>query len=357
MSEKKFRVSILDSISDWLKLLGLIILVAEGVILLAMKMTPSSYEITKWYPLAMLLFLLFIVIGVFADRVLQRKSANDLSIALSDYKLTVDTSKPQTRKKQSEEIKNIFIDSRFGFSCNKPQSIGWKEPEYLDLQQYQSKLGILDVGIDWEDYKNKLSISPFGNMMKSSTTVSFQYGEVVNLQFTNDTTTNAVEDHIMKLSEYHKESSGEEMSEADISEARQSLMHGEDKIEKVNFANSFLVQVWDKKLSLGYSTKVSLSNMFQVISAGTGEPLYDLTSNKDSILWVTNHTFKHVRVSNELREFTIYRMYRLLENSKNFFLLQVQWTPQSEAVIDIWEELKKCFESFRILASEDQGQA
>lgn len=76
-THEKFRSRILDQISDWLKLLGLVVLVAEAGILTAMGLTPEGNPLHPWYPVFMLLFLAMIVVGLFFDRYLesQRRAA------------------------------------------------------------------------------------------------------------------------------------------------------------------------------------------------------------------------------------------------------------------------------------------
>jgi hypothetical protein len=72
---KESRVLTLAAVSDWLKLLALIVLVAEVVIPIAMWQTPKESSIRAWYPVFMLLFLVVIVIGVFVDRYFSQKLA------------------------------------------------------------------------------------------------------------------------------------------------------------------------------------------------------------------------------------------------------------------------------------------
>jgi len=68
---------ILSAVSDWMKLLTVICLLAESVILAAMQLAPTDDPMRGYYPLAMLLFLVVIVIGVFWDRYLQSRSRTD----------------------------------------------------------------------------------------------------------------------------------------------------------------------------------------------------------------------------------------------------------------------------------------
>lgn len=70
------RKGIISEISDWLKLLALVVLVAEAAILAAMKLTPTDKAIYGWYPVFMLLFLVVIVVGLFFDRHQQSASSS-----------------------------------------------------------------------------------------------------------------------------------------------------------------------------------------------------------------------------------------------------------------------------------------
>ena len=63
---------IIDSVSNWVKLLALIVLVADGVLITAMSMTPDSSPFKKWYPVFIILFLLTLVFCLIYDRQMER---------------------------------------------------------------------------------------------------------------------------------------------------------------------------------------------------------------------------------------------------------------------------------------------
>lgn len=79
-SDKSAWKGILDSISDWMKLLALICLVAEAVLVTAMALTPNTSPLKDWYLVFMLLFLLGPVIGLFYDRQEERKSKQLMTV-------------------------------------------------------------------------------------------------------------------------------------------------------------------------------------------------------------------------------------------------------------------------------------
>lgn len=78
------RVGLIEAVSDWLKLLALIVLVAEATLLLAMNMTKEESLIYDFYPVMMLLFLGVVVGGFFYDRYLQSKEAKGPHFRVDD---------------------------------------------------------------------------------------------------------------------------------------------------------------------------------------------------------------------------------------------------------------------------------
>jgi len=79
-SDKSTWKGIIDSVSDWLKLLTLICLVANATLATAMALTPNTNPLKSWYPVFMLLFLLVPVIGLFYDRQKERASEQLLRV-------------------------------------------------------------------------------------------------------------------------------------------------------------------------------------------------------------------------------------------------------------------------------------
>jgi hypothetical protein len=64
------KASIIGAVSDWLKLLALIVLVSEGVLAAAYYSTKDTDPFRKYFFPLMIAFLALIVVGVFVDRAL-----------------------------------------------------------------------------------------------------------------------------------------------------------------------------------------------------------------------------------------------------------------------------------------------
>ena len=99
------RTKILAAVSDWLKLLTLIVLVAEFLMLAAMKMTPENNPIHSWYPIFMLAFLAVIVVGVFFERYLKAKR-----YIASGIHFDVKNGNPTIKADDVLEIQGVWAD-------------------------------------------------------------------------------------------------------------------------------------------------------------------------------------------------------------------------------------------------------
>jgi hypothetical protein len=100
------KSSILNAVSDWIKLLALLALVGEGVILVAMGLAPEESSLRPWYAVMMFLLLVTIVVGVFFDRYLQSRANSHQSEPkiVSETRLT--SLADQSLDKQLEKIRS-----------------------------------------------------------------------------------------------------------------------------------------------------------------------------------------------------------------------------------------------------------
>ncbi|MBD8489933.1 hypothetical protein IFO69_14345 [Echinicola sp. CAU 1574] len=346
--EKEKRASILSEISDWLKLLGLVVLVGEAIIILAMNLTPKDHPMSSWYPVFMLIFLVIIVIGVFIDRYHQRNSdTTKEEIKFGSKVIDIDTHKPPTAP-APENTELNFVDNKLGFSLKRPQLKNWKDPLYLSNKEYLLKLGAIQEE-QWPTIEANSSLMPFGNMLIQSETVMFEYGEPLEINFTDASTTDMIEKYIIRLSEFQKANDGNPLTEEEQQKLRYDLFYGQLQVQNMMFSNSFIIQVMDKKKSLDTLFEPNLPNLYNSIQKTLGEGLDQLVSGKDSILWSSTNSIKNIAISGETQHISIYRMNRLFENEKHFYQLQIQWSPQSKAAISIWEELKEMFETFKLI--------
>ncbi len=344
MSKTENRASLLDSISDWIKLLGLIVLVGEAIILAAMSLTPKSNPIHPWYPVIMVFLLILVIVAVFFDRVMDRKSKY-LSVKVDDREMSVDSSRNKGKKLQDQPSK--YVNSQLGYSFDKPEGKDWSDPKEITYKEFIQNLFMLE-DLD-EEYLQKLvsANSPFGMLLYRAKILEVKNGESIVVNLDEQTTTESAEHTLSRFLEL-KTLEGVEYTEEDVIAWRQEL-NQTDEYSALAFEVKMTIMAFAKEDFDNTSIALSLPNFFLALSTASSEPIDSLTSNSDMILWATSNKLKNVLIDEQrYPQFFVYRLYQLVESEKYMYLCQVQWSPQMESAVFTWEELKKSFESFRI---------
>lgn len=344
MSDNENRGSIIDSISNWIKLLALIVLVAEAIILFAMTQTPVDSPIYHWYPFVMILFLVVIIVAVFVDRYFNHKS-NPLVVKVEDKKLLVDPEKNKTKKTKEEPKK--YTNSLLGYSFDKLERKGWGKPKEISFKEYVQQIYLVD-NINEEYLQSLVSANnPFGSLIYQAKILKVQHEKSIEVKMDELTSSESIEHTLSKIIEL-KSQEGIQLNAEEVIKLRKQL-NQTDQINTIGFDVNFTVMTFSKEDLNNHALPLGLPNLFMTLSLGSKEPVESLTSTKDMILWTTGNKLKNIIINGErVRSFNIYRLYQLVQNENYIYLCQAQWTPNLESAVFSWNELKKAFESFKI---------
>ncbi|MEM7121541.1 MAG: hypothetical protein AAF563_09720 [Pseudomonadota bacterium] len=348
------RAGILDAVSDWMKFLTIIALIAEAVILAAMGLTPTSHPLSAWYPVFMLGFLILIVVGFFVDRHNRRKSA-PLVLHVGEITTTADPSRTAVEPAAVEalNISDYYVDMTKGYSFKRPDSELWSKPAHLSALELAKKVGVVkDAAITEEQFLLDGAVVPLGRMLRSSENIIFSQGDPLTIEMT-DQTSNAVVDAIIErlLKRMEEEGEGhEEVDEAKITEFRRSMINPEGlDLQGIQLENSFSLMILDKSLSEQSPVRPTLGNIFSQHQAVARDPIDTMVANDTMMLWGTQNTLTNVLLNGTLREVSTYRMYKLVDSSRFVFLISIVWIPQSQGSIEVWHEMKQMIESFKVI--------
>lgn len=344
------KVGILAAVSDWLKLLALVVLVAEGMIIVAMQLTPDTNPLKQWYPVFMLLFLIIVVVGVFIDRFTQTKLGSELTLAVGEREISVETNKIRAATDELEQVDDdlMFVDSQNGFMFRRPISPLWSEPQYLTSGELLLKMGVLENLEGWNAAKEAAAIIPMGRMISEAKYVLFQHGDSLKVELT-DETSNKVVDSVVERTINLIEQEGEEVDLEFVRDLRKQIILANNPPEKYKFGNTFSVSIFDKALAQNSPVEVSLGNFFLFLVKQTGQTVDGLAANERSILWGASQTLTSVLVNAKLGELTTYYLNNLVEHGSRFYQLSISFSPQTEGSIVVWEQLREVLNSFRII--------
>ncbi|MEP2937119.1 MAG: hypothetical protein ABJM06_01910 [Gilvibacter sp.] len=344
-SAKEKRSSIIDAVSDWIKLLALIVLVAEAVILVAMWQTPHDHSMYPIYPFIMVFLLLIVIVAVIYDRTQERKS-KIVSVSVGENALAIDSAK--TRAPQTTSDKNSYSNSLLKYSINLPSGNDWSEPKEIGYFEFYNSI-LVQSELKKKEFKQNLRINnPYGKMLINANILQVCDGEPALIGFDQESSTGAVEHQIKEWLAVLKDENMELPSDEAIQERRNRLLQMEgDGV--IAFGAKLNVMTYHKKdIDFDYMSK-GLTNLFLTMAMSTAEPIDSLMANDDTILWVTRTKLINALVNEERHSsFYIYRLYQLLDGNGLIYMNTAQWSPQLESSVATWDSLKNSFESFKI---------
>lgn len=343
-SGKEKRSSIIDAISDWIKLLALIVLVAEAVILVAMWQTPHDHSMYPIYPFIMVFLLLIVIVALIYDRAQERKS-NVVSVAVGDKALAIDPDK--ARANGSAVDKNSYANSLLGYSIDLPTGKGWSEPKEISYIEYVNSI-MIGQNVDEDQLRLVIKTnSPFGKMLLNANILEMQNGDTVSIGFDAESTTDAAEDQIKQWIKL-RASQGLDTTEEEIEMQRKILLQIDGEAS-IAFAAKLNVMVLKKAdMEFDYMDK-GLPNLFLSLAMGSQEPLDSLMASEDNIFWVARTKLNNVFIDNQRHSnLYLYRLYQIFDGTDVVYMTMVQWSPQLESSVATWDSLKNSFESFKI---------
>lgn len=339
------RSGILAAVSNWMRLLALVVLVAEAAILAAMKLTPATSPIHQWYVVFMLAFLFVVVVGVFADRFLQHRAGKDdltLDVGEKEWVAPSNLKEPPTHTAPDR----LFVDSERGFQFETPISPDWSKPERLDLGQYLQRTGLIEDETDFPRVQEAMAVLPMGNMIAQSSVLCLWHGNPIEASVTDETTTSALETIISRLAALAK-AEGEEISDEDKALIRRQQIKSEIPTEIFRVQNGIGIVTMDKKLAYKSPIKPTLPNLFRQLIQKYG-PIDQLVATNETIIWGSTLTLLNVEINGARRELTAHTMFQLAETDRFFYQIGIYYTPQSQDSLAVWDDLQSMANSFRL---------
>lgn len=355
--EKEKKSTIINAVKSWLGLFTLVVLVMEGMLVLAMTLTPASDPIFILYPLMMFLLAMALMIAWLIDSKQKRKFNIDRfnaeterikaqqTVKVDNMEISVDPEKSTTKK--LETGLNMFTDNMLQFSFEKPVGDGWHAPKFIKYADFVRSTYFTNLP---DDQLEELitANSPYGKLFFNAKIVSVVFGEPKAIEMDENTSTESIEEYLVNMVEKFKKE-GTEVSEEEIKEARVKLNQTEN-VSKIGFAVDFKIMAMDKNDMDTPFLDSSLPNLFLNFGSIIKETIDSLKTDDNSLLWTTKNKLKNVSLDGEpYASFSIYRLYRLLKNDDYIYFCSAQYSPQIEGAHFAWDSLKKSFESFKIL--------
>jgi hypothetical protein len=240
-----------------------------------------------------------------------------------------------------------YKDSRLGFFLELPEKLHLEKPQYTTYMGLLNKLGIGE-GIKEKDLANSILLNhPFGNMIVNSENVLFQLGEDLEINFLDQSSLEEIEEYLDRLNDNLIANNESPLDDAIRNEIREKRFHGTLNIRKMKFPTMLGVTVCNKKFAYDSAQKANLPNVLRSFIS-TPEPIEDISFSGDNsaVTWHTRVKLLNIKVFDRVSDFTIYRIYKLIETENNFYMLQLNWSPDSKSMIAVYNQMETMLNSF-----------
>ena len=263
------------------------------------------------------------------------------------------------------EDKGYYVDPHAGFYVTRPEDSLWVEPKKLKgLKAYLKNANLegnktnIESFLKWNRYskllecvfeditmhpynemlfclEQSLLFSEIGPALHSSQSILFNHNQQMDLEVTT-TGPNPFSVHqirgkdLMKLVGKDKEKS--------------KSLDKRPNTTAISFNNYFNVSVLDK--SNLQSNVSDLSTYLLKHTLNFASEADQLIASEGNILFTSSFTFENASYLGQTSKFRINRWVRFIEESDRLYILELVYSPDTDASNNIWKDMRLLFESF-----------
>lgn len=129
-----------------------------------------------------------------------------------------------------------------------------------------------------------------------------------------------------------------------------NIKKGFPDVKEFQFQSYLNVIVFEKKNSKGETQKINAANFLLMGANSLFQNIEKIISSEDHMLLCGNLTFKNVLIDGKPNDLIINRWFRLIDTDTKLYVIEMAHSPQYDKDNKSWVELKKSFESFKLIA-------
>lgn len=271
----------------------------------------------------------------------------ELGVEIQGKKLTVRTTQLKTSPESLTQFdpRTHYIDSARGFAFELPRGEGWSRPEVL--------VGMAQVAAskNWtgplaQNLEQLLSAHPLGPLYRTIEFIRIVHGSPQDIEVTEETTNELLE-QIVRAQIEEAAKRNIKPTPAEVKSLRSTLLG----FDRIAISNEFAVNVYDKSVGRSLLVKPSLPVLFVSLAPSLGLNVDHIAANDQSILSGSSLSLQRVRMKGRTLDLQFSRWYLFAESKEKYFLVEIGYSPQIDSSINVWEQLRRVLDSFRVIGS------
>lgn len=250
-----------------------------------------------------------------------------------------------------------FISSEYGFAFKKPGPDWSAIDADKGVEALFKIMAVKSESFTIENIKEAFAAAPLGKLITNGALYYFyNVGSKTNIEITDNSGNDLIDALVLQHSkdlldtaqllsfdttkpdekqDYHEE----------LTDYRRELL-GVDSLEA---KNGFLLSIYAKSDLPPYLKKLKLPGFYNSISTALGFNADKLVANDKQILSGAEIVINNVKMKNAITTFQNKKWMMFTENEKYFFVVEIAYSPQISASVNIWDDLQETLNSFTLI--------
>ena len=283
----------------------------------------------RWLFLGFVVLSIFVFFSFFAPQF----GATSLEIDLTGKKISINTNqvKISTEEAKGLSAEDYYVDSQRGFSFKKLPTTEWVSHTAKGIEELMTLKGLVLTQGMREGIEISMQTHPLGSMLREVETVRFTAGKPLNVEITDESTNQIIEEFFKNIQKSSKlmdiESDDEEVRNFKKKIIRESI--GFDKLQ---FSNELMIGCYNKNLLSGVPIKCSLATFSLMYLANMGLAADQLSANSASVIAGTSTIINNAMINGKKQDFHVDRLCLITENKQHYTWLKLGFHHRRKAL-------------------------
>jgi hypothetical protein len=255
------------------------------------------------------------------------------------------------------DTKKYFINSEFGFAFKRPNKRDWTDIQKVVGIEGEYKLNGLEIPKTMIKWDSILRTDSFSRVLLNANSYYFYNPRSVTKFEITDSTSDYLIDNLLRI-EYHGI-----LKIGDVSGFDTATKEGQAKIQRhldslrryllsmSNFETkeAFVVSIYPKDSLPSYMKNLKLPAFYSLTTKNSDFYADKLIASDNQILSGDEITIYNVKLNGKLSKIQVRKWLLFAENDKCFFIINLQYSPQTSGSMSLWDDLRGTLNSFIFL--------
>ena len=257
----------------------------------------------------------------------------------------------------SLDAKKFFINSEYNFAFKKPNKTDWTDIKKIVGIEGEYRLNGMKREENMVKWDSVLRLDSFSRVILNATSYYFYNPKSVTKVELTDNTSDYLIDNLLKLeSKGVHDAAGRFGLDTSTKEGQLKIQRHLDTLRRYLLSMSdfetketFAVSIYPKDSLPSYMKNLKLPAFYSLTTTRSNFYAEKLIAEENQILSGAEITLTNVKLNGKKSDIQIRKWLLYAENEKYFFIINLQYSPQTSSSTALWDDLRATLNSFTFL--------